>query len=95
QGLREDKPAEDVVQEKPKQADGKTKSGAKASSGRTETKTSAGTAKTSVKLSHPDKLLWPDEKVSKQDLLDHYALVWPRIEPFVVNRPLSLVRAPD
>lgn len=95
QGLREDKPAEDVVQEKPKQADGKTKSGAKASSGRTETKPSAGTAKTSVKLSHPDKLLWPDEKVSKQDLLDHYALVWPRIEPFVVNRPLSLVRAPD
>ena len=52
-------------------------------------------AKTSVKLSHPDKLLWPDEKVSKQDLLDHYALVWPRMEPFVVNRPLSLVRAPD
>ncbi|PBC05545.1 DNA ligase D [Mesorhizobium sp. WSM3860] len=95
QGLREDKPAEDVVQEKPKQADGKTESGAKASSGKTAPKTSAGTAKTSVKLSHPDKLLWPDEKVSKQDLLDHYALVWPRIEAFVVNRPLSLVRAPD
>ncbi|TIW53167.1 MAG: DNA ligase [Mesorhizobium sp.] len=52
-------------------------------------------ARTSVKLSHPDKLLWPDEKVSKLDLLDHYALVWPRMEQFVVNRPLSLVRAPD
>jgi bifunctional non-homologous end joining protein LigD len=33
--------------------------------------------------------------VTKQDLLDHYALVWPRMEPFVVNRPLALVRAPD
>ncbi|RNJ44393.1 DNA ligase D [Mesorhizobium erdmanii] len=85
QGLREDKPAEDVVQEKPKAATGKAKP---ASSG-------AGTMTTSVKLSHPDKLLWPDEKISKQGLLDHYAEVWPRMEQFVVNRPLSLVRAPD
>ncbi|AZO17597.1 DNA ligase D [Mesorhizobium sp. M2A.F.Ca.ET.043.05.1.1] len=89
QGLREDKPAEEVVQEKPKKAESQAKTGAKPA------KTSAGTAKTSIKLSHPDKLLWPDEKVSKQDLLEHYALVWPRMEQFVVNRPLSLVRAPD
>ncbi|MGB3645112.1 MAG: DNA ligase D [Mesorhizobium sp.] len=72
QGLREDKPAEEVVQEKPK------------SSG-----------KTAVALTHPEKLLWPEEKISKQDLLDHYALVWPRMERFVVSRPLALVRAPD
>ncbi|MBZ9762667.1 DNA ligase D [Mesorhizobium sp. CA8] len=89
QGLREDKPAEEVVQEKPKQAGSEAKPGGK------PVKTSAGAAKTSIKLSHPDKLLWPDEKVSKQDLLDHYALVWPRMAEFVVNRPLSLVRAPD
>ncbi|MBZ9821044.1 DNA ligase D [Mesorhizobium sp. CA4] len=89
QGLREDKPAEEVVQEKPKQAGSEAKPGGKPA------KTSAGAAKTSIKLSHPDKLLWPDEKVSKQDLLDHYALVWPRMAEFVVNRPLSLVRAPD
>ncbi|TPJ46113.1 DNA ligase D [Mesorhizobium sp. B2-7-1] len=92
QGLREDKPPEEVVQEQPKKtkAESEAKPGAKAAP-----KPSGGTAKTSVKLSHPDKLLWPDEKVSKQGLLDHYALVWPRMEQFVVNRPLSLVRAPD
>ncbi|UCI26776.1 DNA ligase D [Mesorhizobium sp. B2-8-5] len=90
QGLREDKPAEEVVQEKPKKAETGAKPGTK-----TAPKASAGTVKTSIKLSHPDKLLWPDEKVSKRDLLDHYALVWPRMEQFVVNRPLSLVRAPD
>jgi bifunctional non-homologous end joining protein LigD len=50
---------------------------------------------TSIKLTNADKLLWPDEKVSKQDLLQHYALVWPRMEQFVTNRPLALVRAPD
>ncbi|OBQ67191.1 DNA ligase D [Mesorhizobium erdmanii] len=89
QGLREDKPAEDVVQEKPKAAT------AKARPASSDTGTSAGTMTTSVKLSHPDKLLWPEEKISKQGLLDHYARVWPRMEQFVVNRPLSLVRAPD
>ncbi|WP_137930201.1 DNA ligase D [Mesorhizobium comanense] len=92
QGLREDKPAEDVVQEKPKAASGKSPAKAKPSSAGGE---SAGNAVTSVKLSHPDKLLWPEEKISKQGLLDHYALTWPRMEQFVVNRPLSLVRAPD
>jgi bifunctional non-homologous end joining protein LigD len=91
QGLREDKPAEEIVREQPKTAEGDAKTG----SGKATPKTSTGTAMTSIKLSHPDKLLWPDEKVSKQDLLDHYALVWPRMEQFVVNRPLALVRAPD
>jgi bifunctional non-homologous end joining protein LigD len=83
QGLREDKPAEDVVQEKPK------------ASKVTRQDDGATDATTSVKLSHPEKLLWPNEKVTKKDLLDHYALVWPRMKQFVVDRPLALVRAPD
>lgn len=82
QGLREDKPAEEVVQEKPKPSS-KAKPG------------TASAAKTDVRLSHPEKLLWPDENISKQALLDHYALVWPRMAQFVVDRPLALVRAPD
>ena len=88
QGLREDKPAEEVVQEKPKAPT----SGSKAKPAATK---SAGTVQTVVKLSHPEKLLWPEEKISKQGLLEHYALVWPRMQQFVINRPLSLVRAPD
>ncbi|MER8712555.1 DNA ligase D [Mesorhizobium sp. M1295] len=88
QGLREDKPAEEVVQEKPKARSATAEPKPK------PTKT-AGAAKTSVTLSRPDKLLWPEENVSKQDLVDHYALVWPRMKQFVINRPLSLVRAPD
>jgi bifunctional non-homologous end joining protein LigD len=49
----------------------------------------------SVVLSSPDKELWPDEGVTKQDLLDHYVAVWPRMKNFVVDRPLALVRAPE
>ncbi len=88
QGLREDKPAEEVVEEKPK-------TGAKHTAKAATLSKAKGGAETSVELSHPEKLLWPEEKISKQDLLGHYSLVWPRMEPFVVNRPLALVRAPD
>jgi len=89
QGLREDKPASEVVAEtvnvpppaiKPVRASAPV---AKRS------------RKMSVTLSSPDKLLWPEAGISKQGLLDHYEKAWPRIERFIVNRPLSLVRAPD
>ncbi len=94
QGLREDKLAEEVVEEKPKPADAGGKPAARKTP-KAAVKPDASAVKTSVKLSHPEKLLWPDEKLSKQDLLEHYAHVWPRMEQFVVSRPLSLVRAPD
>jgi bifunctional non-homologous end joining protein LigD len=94
QGLREDKPATEIVMEKPgKVEEPRSTKSAKALARKAGAK--AAGVETSVKLSHPDKELWPVEHVSKQDLLDHYALVWPRMEQFVVNRPLALVRAPD
>lgn len=46
------------------------------------------------KLTHPDRLLWPDAGVTKQGLADYCAEVWPRMGPFVVGRPLSLLRCP-
>ncbi|AVA25305.1 MULTISPECIES: non-homologous end-joining DNA ligase [unclassified Rhizobium] len=51
--------------------------------------------KTSVQLTHPERIYWPDDGVSKQDLVDYYALAWPRMAPFVVDRPLALLRCPD
>jgi bifunctional non-homologous end joining protein LigD len=92
QGLREDKPATEIIMEKRGKVEQATTS-AKAPARKAAGKAAA--VETSVKLSHPDKELWPIEHATKQDLLDHYALVWPRMEQFVVNRPLALVRAPD
>jgi bifunctional non-homologous end joining protein LigD len=46
-------------------------------------------------LTHPDRLYWPDEGVTKQALADYYAAVWPFMAPYVVNRPLALLRLPD
>ncbi|RXF72810.1 DNA ligase D [Hansschlegelia zhihuaiae] len=47
-----------------------------------------------VKLTHPDRVYWPESGVTKQGLADYYMEVWPRIAPFVVGRPLALLRCP-
>jgi bifunctional non-homologous end joining protein LigD len=97
-GLREDKPADEVVAETP--AVGLDEP-AKAALAKAKAGKSAGKSKpadlptTSVKLSNPAKPLWPDVGLTKQGLLDYYATVWPLMAPFVVDRPLSLLRAPN
>ena len=48
-----------------------------------------------VKLTHPDRVYWPDRGVTKEGLADYYAEAWPWIGPFIVNRPLALVRCPN
>src|SRR5262249_21967840 len=48
-----------------------------------------------VALSHPDKLLYPDAKISKLDLARYYEAIADWILPHVEDRPLSLVRCPD
>lgn len=87
-GLREDKPAEAVVEEKPAKPEPKKVQRT------TKARRKAG-PETTVTLSNPDKPLWPDIGFTKQDLLDYYASVWERMAPFVIERPLSLLRAPD
>ena len=48
-----------------------------------------------VRLTHPDRVYWPDVKVTKAELADHYERVWRHIAPFVVGRPLALLRCPE
>ena len=76
-GLREDKPAADVVRE----------------SGPAEAAPKA--QKRRVALTHPDRIYWPDEGITKEGLADYYAQVWTRIAPFIVGRPLALLRCPS
>jgi bifunctional non-homologous end joining protein LigD len=54
----------------------------------------AGPARPQVRLTHPDRVYWPDAGVTKQALADYYAEVWPRMAPHVVDRPVALLRCP-
>ncbi|WP_292529081.1 DNA ligase D [Methylocystis sp.] len=79
-GLREDKAARDVVRESTPPA---------------ERPAAARTEKRAVTLTHPDRLYWPDQGVTKQGLADYYSEVWRYIAPFIVKRPLALLRCPN
>ena len=46
-------------------------------------------------LAHLDEVLWPEDGITKSDLLDYYTEVADHLLPFVANRPLSLQRGPD
>jgi bifunctional non-homologous end joining protein LigD len=51
--------------------------------------------KTEIKITHPDRLIWPSLKFTKADLARYYAEVSEWMLPHVANRPLTLVRCPD
>ena len=45
-----------------------------------------------VRISHPDKVLFPDDGITKLDLAEYYAAVAPAMAPHVRDRPLNLWR---
>jgi bifunctional non-homologous end joining protein LigD len=48
-----------------------------------------------IAISHPDKILFPEARLSKLDLALYYAAVGEWIVPHLRGRPLSLFRCPD
>ncbi len=51
--------------------------------------------KTRVRLTHPDKVLFPEAGVTKAELAAYLDMAAERMGPFLYGRPVSLVRAPD
>jgi len=79
QGLREDKVDAEVVQERPE-----------APAPAAPRQDLAG-----VTITHPERLLYPEEGITKQDLADYYSSISDWILPHLVGRPLSIVRCPQ
>ena len=48
-----------------------------------------------VKLTHPQRVLYPDAGITKFDLARFYERVGERMLPHLMDRPLTLVRAPE
>ncbi|HEX2675559.1 MAG TPA: non-homologous end-joining DNA ligase [Polyangiales bacterium] len=46
-------------------------------------------------LTHPDRVLYPEQGITKADLALYYAQVAGRMLPHLVDRPLMLVRCPE
>src|SRR5579862_7571841 len=47
-----------------------------------------------VRLTHPDRVLYEEQGITKRGLAEYYVAVADWILPHVVDRPLSLVRCP-
>lgn len=85
-GLREDKPAKEVHPETAKKINMATT----IEKERTLTLNSK-----KVSLTNQTKLYWPDEQISKGQLIDYYLSVAKYILPHLKDRPLSLHRFPN
>ena len=48
-----------------------------------------------AELTHLDKIYWPEEGITKGDLLDYYSKIAPYILPYLKNRALSMRRQPN
>jgi len=47
------------------------------------------------RITSPDKLIYPERKITKQQVVDYYRAAAAQLLPELGNRPLSLVRCPD
>jgi bifunctional non-homologous end joining protein LigD len=51
--------------------------------------------KVTLKLTNQQKVYWPDEKITKGDLVNYYAQIADVMLPYLKDRPQSLNRFPD
>lgn len=49
----------------------------------------------SIKLTHPDKVMYPELKITKLDVLQYYESVSSWMLPYIIDRPITLVRCPE
>ena len=105
EGLREDKPAQSVTRPPTLNIaptyrengvqENKTMAATSARRAKRRSSRTATTATSSVRLTSPDRILFPDVGLTKQGLADYYLQVAHWMLPHVVDRPLSLVRCPE
>ena len=96
-GLREDLPAKNVHDEKavPPPKEAKETKDRETKKRETKKRDAGSNAVVGVRISHPDRVIWPELGVRKIELARYIAEVGDWLLPHVKNRPLSLVRCPD
>jgi bifunctional non-homologous end joining protein LigD len=105
-GLRDDKPAKDITEERAKPVKtSETKSAAKSPAKKPAKKVPTEKAETApsqlglangkVRITHPDRVIDAVSGTTKMQLAEYYASVAEWILPQLKDRPVALVRAPD
>ncbi|MGV8083670.1 MAG: DNA ligase D [Coriobacteriia bacterium] len=95
-GLREDKRPAEVTIEKPMstaEAEARSPEPAEAKPPK-PAETSSNPGASAVTLTHPERVFWPGTGTTKRDLADYYSWVAPYMMPYVLHRPVSMVRCP-
>jgi bifunctional non-homologous end joining protein LigD len=97
QGLRQDKPAKQIVREVPKATKPLQAKADKMNRTSRIKKSSAddNAAIAGVTITHPDRVVYPEQGLTKLDLATYYEAVADWILPYIVGRPLTLVRCPQ
>ena len=93
-GLREDKAAHEVVRERPAAATAKP-APQPTPARRVRAAKSNAAAVASVPLTHADRVLYPDQGLTKLDLARFYESIADWILPQLQDRPTTLVRCPE
>jgi bifunctional non-homologous end joining protein LigD len=92
-GLREDKPAADVKEEKPVAL--KTVKATGKSSPNMQSTSKNGLEFYGVKITHPDREVYPGTGITKGDVAAYYETVAPLMLPYLKGRLISLLRCTD
>jgi bifunctional non-homologous end joining protein LigD len=59
------------------------------------TKTPVSVAGRALALTNLDKVLWPEDGITKAELIDYYTRIGPYLLPYLKGRPLVMTRYPD
>jgi len=97
-GLREDKPAGAIKLEKPAdapEADPMSNAKPKPNAALTDEAGIAIAEKAGIKLTSPDRIVFPGQGITKAEIVAYYAAVIDRMLPYIADRPLSLLRCPQ
>jgi bifunctional non-homologous end joining protein LigD len=92
-GLREDKPAKDVVREVPQHLGEKMPEKKRKSASRKKAKATA--EDFGIEISSPERVIYPELGLTKKDLADYYATIEPLIMVDAADRPMTLIRFPS
>lgn len=96
QGLRDDKAPEEVHAERPEAAPAPKKASKAKRAAKSPSAPKSGPRRApEYPLTHPEKVLYSEQGITKRELFEYYALVAERMLPHVGGRPLVLVRCPN